>query len=363
MEKTKNSGTGKKVLKVIGWILLAIVAVALFFLIFLSVTEYKPAKKEQVKVSGKADKTIKAGDTISVLSWNLGYGALGDNADFFFDGGKKVLPSDETRVKENVNAFYTEINKVKPDVVLLQETDVDSKRSYGINMVKEIADHTEGYENSFAYNYKVKYVPYPVPPMGKIGSGLATFSQYPVKEAERIALPCPFKWPVRVGNLKRCLLINRVPVEGSDKELVLVNLHLEAYDDGEGKAAQTKMLRDILENEYAKGNYVIAAGDFNQTFSNTDTSMYPQHEGAWKSGIIDVNDLGDDFTCIMDSSVPSCRSLTTTYDTNDNIKNCQYWMLDGFIVSKNVKIESMKTQDLHFKNTDHNPIVLKAVLE
>ena len=38
--------------------------------------------------------------------------------------------------------------------------------------------------------------------------------------------------------------------------LVAVNLHLEAYDDGEGKAAQTAMLFDILEEEYAKGNYV-----------------------------------------------------------------------------------------------------------
>ena len=34
----------------------------------------------------------------------------------------------------------------------------------------------------------------------------------------------------------------RVPIEGTDRELVLVNLHLEAYDDGEGKIAQTRQL-------------------------------------------------------------------------------------------------------------------------
>jgi len=45
---------------------------------------------------------------------------------------------------------------------------------------------------------------------------------------------------------------------------VLVNLHLEAYDSGEGKIAQTKLLVEFLEQEYAKGNYVIAGGDFNQ---------------------------------------------------------------------------------------------------
>ena len=58
---------------------------------------------------------------------------------------------------------------------------------------------------------------------------------------------------------------------GSDREPVLVNLHLEAYDDGEGKIAQTNQLRDYIEDEYAKGNYVIAGGDFNQVFPGGPT--------------------------------------------------------------------------------------------
>ena len=66
--------------------------------------------------------------------------------------------------------------------------------------------------------------------------------------------------------------VNRIPIENSDKQLVIVNLHLEAYDSGEGKIAQTNMLADILRTEAEAGNYVIAAGDFNQAFSGTDTS-------------------------------------------------------------------------------------------
>ncbi len=66
-----------------------------------------------------------------------------------------------------------------------------------------------------------------------------------------------------------------MPIQGGTAELVLVNLHLEAYDDGEGKAAQTAQLAQLLQEERARGNYVIAGGDFNQSFSNVDTSMYP----------------------------------------------------------------------------------------
>ena len=46
-----------------------------------------------------------------------------------------------------------------------------------------------------------------------------------------------------------------MPIEGSDKELVMINLHLEAYDDGEGKAKQLAMLMDRMQEEVDKGNY------------------------------------------------------------------------------------------------------------
>ena len=85
-----------------------------------------------------------------------------------------------------------------------------------------------------------------------------------------MSLPCPFSYPIRLANLKRCLLVNRIPIEGSDKELVVINLHLEAYDDGAGKEAQTRMLAQLLREETEKGNYVIAGGDFNQTLDTVD---------------------------------------------------------------------------------------------
>ena len=42
-----------------------------------------------------------------------------------------------------------------------------------------------------------------------------------------IALPESFTWPVKTCNLKRCMLETRIPLEGSDKELVMINFHLE----------------------------------------------------------------------------------------------------------------------------------------
>jgi Endonuclease/Exonuclease/phosphatase family. len=220
--------------------------------------------------------------------------------------------------------------------------------------------------STFAYNFKVPFIPYPIPPIGKVNGGILTLSNYSITDATRYQLPCPFSWPMRLGNLKRCLMVDRIPVMKEDgtasgKDLVLVNLHLEAYDDGEGKKAQTEMLRNILQQEMDAGNYVIAGGDFNQTFSGTDDSMYPELAGMWHCGEVDESEFSSDWQFEMDNQVPTCRSLDKAYAGADQT-NFQYYMIDGFIVSKNVTVSSVETQDLKFADTDHNPVYMKIIL-
>lgn len=210
---------------------------------------------------------------------------------------------------------------------------------------------------AFAHNYKCNFVPFPWPPIGKVSSGLATYTTLAVTEATRESLPVPFTWPVRVANLKRCLLIERVPVADTGKELVLINLHLEAYDDGEGKAAQTKQLMDIIGAEYRNGNYVIAGGDFNQTFEGV--SAYPVlNDAYWQPGKLSNADLPSGFRYLYDESSPTCRLLNQPY-TGDRERS-QFYVIDGFLVSDNLKVNHTETIDLNFKNSDHNPVVLQV---
>ncbi len=352
----------KKVLKVILIILAAVVVAVGVFLGVLTVAEYKPEEVEKMEVAGNSSAEISPGDDLTVMSWNIGYGALGDDADFFMDGGEDVMSSDEERVLSNMDGIIKEASGQNADVYFFQETDRDSKRSYNNNEASMITDAFSGYENSFANNYKAVYVPYPWPPIGKVDSGVLTLSSYGISEASRISLPCPFSWPIRTCNLKRCLLTTRIPLKDSDKELVLVNLHLEAYDSGEGKVEQTRKLVSVLTEEREKGNYVIAGGDFNQTFSDVDLSSYPQGEGLWQPGIIDVGDLGENFTALMNNSVPSCRLLNKPYKGADK-EDFQYYVIDGFIVSDNIDVTSMETLDKGFVCTDHNPVLLKAKLK
>lgn len=351
----------KKVLKTIGIILFVIILAVLIFLGILTITEYSPDSVERVDIMGNASSSIGLGDELSVLTWNIGYGGLSEDADFFMDGGSEVRAVDEVGVINNINNILAKVEEMNADVIFLQEIDRDSSRTFHMNQVKTFEDNLPDYQSSFANNFKA-LVPYPVPPIGLVDSGVAIFSKLKVQDAQRIALPCPFSWPIRIANLKRCLLVERTPLEGSDKELVFVNFHLEAYDDGEGKIAQTKQLIELLDSEIAKGNYVIAGGDFNQTFSNIDLSAYPYLDGdIWHPGIIDVNDFDEKYNLLMDNSYPTCRSLDKPLKGAD-INDFQFYVIDGFVVSSNIDIIELNTIDAGFKNSDHNPVLLKAKL-
>ena len=344
-------------LKLLGILVLAVA----ILLGWLTATEFNPAPVEAAEVTRAGDvDTLKGGDSLTVLSWNVGYGGLGKDSDFFMDGGKDARSADEATVKAYLGGISAAIEESGADLVLLQEVDSDSSRTYGIDE-RSFLDRGMSCE-TYAMNYSCPFVPVPVPPIGKVHSGLYTMTDdLIIDRAERISLPCPFSWPLRIANLKRCLLVSYLPIEGSEKQLVLVNLHLEAYDDGAGKIAQTKQLREFITGEYEKGNYVIAGGDFNQVFPGS-LERYPNtHPENWEPGVLDADLLPAGWTLAYDLTTPTCRLLNQPYDPAD-LEGTQYYVIDGLILSPNVELKSVETLDAGFANSDHNPVRIEVVL-
>lgn len=358
-------GAIKVILKILLVLILILILAVGVGLGLLTIFQYSPDDVENEQIVGKAELSPEQGKPIKVMTWNLGYSALGDNADFFMDGGKGVYTADEARVRENLESMKDTVVEEDADIYFLQEIDRDADRSYHINEVDYMTralDEEAGakYQTMFANNFKVKFVPFPIPPVGEVDSGIMTASCFRCQRADRMQLPIPYKWPVSTAMLKRCLLVTRVRLSGSDKYLVLINCHLEAYDDGSGKVAQTKMLRKVMMKEYNSGNYVMVGGDFNQTFDNVDMEDYPTYPGLWQAGSISVSDFEPQFTAVMDNTVPTCRSLDKAYDGGIDH---QFYMIDGFMVSDNIKVNSVETKDLGFVNSDHNPVIMEMVLK
>lgn len=369
MTRPKNRA-GKVLLRIIVTLLVLILLAVAGLVAVLSVTEYKPAAVEAIPLEGSATRTLATNEEFSILTWNIGYGALGNNADFFMDGGTMVYTADAQRVERNMATIAGEVARIAPDVAIFQEVDIDSDRSWHINQTHMLADAvraTQPHSSAFATNYKTLLVPMGIPPYGKVDSGLLTFSAFQPTSASRIALPGSYSWPISTAQLKRCELVTRIPVEDSAHELVLINEHPDAYTDEEHHAAQIAAIRETLEEEAAKGNWVIAGGDWNHTFSTVDTTNYPLlDENNWAAGYLDQQDFGQDWQLVMDSAYPTCRLLDhpLVNETGDPMEEIvQYYMLDGFIVSSNVEVVSIETQDLGFVASDHNPVVMKVLLK
>ena len=351
----------KKILKTALIIIGIIVLLVAILFAWLSITEFKPDEIMDTEITVNEDleeTNLAVGDSISVISWNIGYAGLGKESDFFMDGGEEVAAADNDTVNSYLNSIYDFLYiKNDADVYMLQEVDEDSTRTYHINEKEYLGI----FNSSYAYNYKCPFVPYPLPPIGTVNSGLLTTTRYTVDAAERVALPCPFKWPVSIANLKRCMMVSYLPIKDSDKQLVVINFHLEAYDDGEGKIAQTKILLDFIEQEYKKGNYVIAGGDWNQTFPGS-RGVYPnKFNDLWNPGSIENIVLPEGWQLCYDLTVPSCRLLNQPYDEND-VENTQYYVIDGYAISPNLQLESVYTMDIGFKFSDHNPVKLQVTL-
>ena len=349
---------GKKILKGIGIILLSIGLFVAAVLIFYTVREYRPKSIELLE-TGNGTKSLSEGNSFSVLTYNTGYAALDKEEDFFMDGGSKVQPDTKDVVERNLAGISNILKEQAADFYFLQEVDIDAKRSFHIN---ERAYYEDALNMSsiYACNFKCDFVPYPVPPIGKVEAGLLTMTNYQVDSAKRIKLAESFSWPIETCNLKRCMLETRIPIEGTDKELVLINFHLEAYDSGEGKKIQSQMLADKLQEEYEAGNYVIAGGDFNQTFEGLDT--YKIHDtDSWVPGTVYEEDLPEGFDFAVADNAPTCRLLNGPY--SGNYEDSQVYVIDGYIVSDNLRVDQVEVIDTDFEYADHQPVSLRVTLK
>ena len=341
-----------------------VLCVALLFL-FLTIVEYRPKPVEDVPFTSN-NEMLSKNKPYSIMSWNLGFAGLGKDEDFFMDGGKKSKPDSKKVVENYFAGIKKTIGSYESDILFVQEIDVKSARTYKINQVEAMKNFT-GKGGAFAYNYNCIFVPIPFPPMGRIQSGVAIYTNFETTSAQRRALPVPFTWPTRVANLKRCILVTRIPVYenggATGQELVLADFHLEAYDSGEGKIAQTKALKDFIDSEYAKGNYVIAGGDFNQKFPGSEAYPVISPDG-WIPGQLDASLVEGGWQFVYDDSKPTCRSLEAPYnDENAAAHNWQYYVIDGFIISPNIEKLSVNVIDEDFENSDHNPVYMNFILK
>jgi endonuclease/exonuclease/phosphatase family metal-dependent hydrolase len=329
----------------------------ILFLAFAWVTDYRPKEEIILSIDDQAP-VMTDSATLQLLIWNIGYAGLDASMDFFYDGGKQMRPSEE-QVINNLKGIVQTLSPFREfDFVLLQEVDQDSKRSYHQNEYEIIEDHFNHSSAYFGMNYKVPFVPIPLKePMGKVRSGLMTLSAHPPSSVVRHQFPGNYAWPKKLFMLDRCFLVNRYPVS-SGHELVVINTHNSAYDDGSLREQQMAHLKEFLLAEYKMGNYIIVGGDWNQSPCGLPPEL-PQH-------LFDTENLtyvekgypAPDWIWAYDPTLPSNRRVTVPYSRSNSLTT----VIDYYLLSPNISPTGVKTLDVDFQYSDHQPVQLLVSL-
>ena len=195
--------------------------------------------------------------TLTLMTWNMAY-AYGVGS----EGTADYSPRDIVFYGQSLDRVAETIRLSNADVVCLQEVDLGSSRSGNVDQLRELAQRTGLKYFARAESWRTQYVPFPYWPMkrqfGGMLSGGGILSRWPIvkNEVRLLSKPTSKAWWYNLFYLYRYFQVATIKV--LDREIKVVNLHLEAFD----QLTKEAQAREIVA--YAKKTKLdFMAGDFN----------------------------------------------------------------------------------------------------
>lgn len=208
--------------------------------------------------------SAEGGNTVSLVSYNIGYLSGLTN--------QEAVERPKTLFDDHLAQAIATLRPLNPDIIALQEIDIASQRSYGVNQLDALANALSLGHAGLAINWNKNYVPFPYWPIsvhfGKVVSGQAVLSHYPVQDNQRIVLDKVASRPFyyKAVYLDRLAQVTQLDING--QPLIVINVHLEAFDTPT-RFKQTQAVRKLAET-YAQDYPVLLVGDFNSALNRPE---------------------------------------------------------------------------------------------
>ncbi|MFB0515273.1 MAG: endonuclease/exonuclease/phosphatase family protein [Candidatus Neomarinimicrobiota bacterium] len=222
------------------------------------VTIFDDVEQPQYYQAAKIDPPASK-DTLTVMTWNIKYG--GGAIDFWWACYDDRVLMTEDEVLGNLEVLAEKIRAVDPDILLLQEVDVDSKRSAYVDQMQYLLDNTALNYGVYASMWRTQFAP--SDGLGRTDIGPAILARWPLGEAERIALALRTDQDAvtKYFYLRRCIVKANLQLPGRD-DFYLVNVHTSAWQ-AETKVKHIDRFKAELDLIDAGGGLFVAGGDFN----------------------------------------------------------------------------------------------------
>jgi endonuclease/exonuclease/phosphatase family metal-dependent hydrolase len=286
-------------------------------------------------------------DTISVITWNLGYSGLGRGSDFFADGGRSWLPPGPGTTRESAGAIAAWLGESDADIILTQENARASVVNYWTDLKGRTDRALAGYQRLFHADFRTRYLP---PPL-RISNGMATYARHGLVQSE--IWPMPSDGDPYDGLIRRRYGALATYVEGPGGCWVFVNVHTSAFD--EGGALRKRQVATLLERAvaaHALGYRVVMGGDFNLRLVATQFPHTTEDEYLGWIHDFDPEVLPEGWRVVADGATPSVRTNERAYQPGENYTT----VIDGFVVSPGVDVMSVAGVELGFRHSDHQPV-------
>ena len=356
--------------KFLKWFLIIFVLYVGGILVYGTVTDWVPEPYEELTAvsEGKPEPVI-TDSLLTFMTWNVGFGGLGEAESFFYDEGDFFWTemgharAKQENVEGYVNGQEGTIKAIPADFYLLQEVDTSSRRSWYTNQLDSMHAQRPDYAASFAMNYKNERVPIPVfqpwDHYGYVRGGVASLTKYQPSISERHQLPGDLDWPTRLFELDRCALRQVFPTQWG-KDLVVYNVHLAAYDKGGAvKSQQMAWLRERAITDYEAGHYVVIGGDWNQVPPGVDYGSFsPERRDEFSQIAIDFEYAPEGWVFAYDAATPTNRKTKEVYDDKKALKA----LIDFYLISPNVIVRKVRGMNQSFAYSDHQPVLLEVEL-
>ncbi len=242
-----------------------------------------------------------APSTLRVATWNIKFG--GGRIDFFWDCfGDRVLMERE-EVVANLEGLADAIERMDVDLLLVQELDLNSKRSAHLDQLQWLLDHTRLDHGVYASGWRADFVP--SDGLGPVDSGNAILSRFVLEDARRIGLPLR----TDQSGLERYFYLRRNVLTATlrlspDRTLAVANLHAAAYSTDGTKLAHIERFHELLSEWDAAGIDFVAGGDLNTLPPGSD-----QQSGFPDTVCEDEDFIGDDYTEEAEWTAPLYRDF------------------------------------------------------
>lgn len=286
-------------------------------------------------------------EIFSVMTCNIGYLSGMTN-------NQSVKRPEKVFFDKNKEAFLRLLDEVQPDFIGFQEIDFNSKRSHYVNQLRTIAGKSRYKYAAKAINWDKRYLPFPYwPPsmhFGRILSGQAVLSRWPILMAERIVLRKPENTPFYYNTFYLDRLIQVVKIKIGNRGLIILNVHLDAFER-ETRENQAQRLLNIyrsFKDEYP----VLVLGDFNSIPPNA-----PQKKDFPDEPLADFQKERTIQIFLEEPGLKAAEITTFTFPADNPTRKLDY------IFYNHDKIDFLKVFIPNIDSSDHLPVVMEFSLK